>query len=213
MSIKLNSARRIIAKFLTVIFPYRPNPGGKELLDKEYKEGLWGYLANQEELPRFSIVVGYCHFFKTFPSILEIGCGEGHLAHRLCPTKFKEYVGVDISEEAIKTAKKNAENNCSFFCEDAWDFIPKQKFDIIIFNECLIYIDKPKDLFNYYASYLENDGIFISSVFEENRSHKIWKEIESSCQILTETIVNINILKGLETKIKVLAPIQSFKEK
>ena len=67
---------------LSLVLPYRSIPGSREVLDCEYKSGSWDYLRGPEELPRFSIVAGYCHHFRPNSAILEIGCGEGILQER-----------------------------------------------------------------------------------------------------------------------------------
>ena len=65
--------------WLSTILPYRPLDGRRKVLEAEYSRGVWDYLSGVEELTRFSVVVGYCHYFHKNGSILEIGCGEGLL--------------------------------------------------------------------------------------------------------------------------------------
>jgi EEF1A lysine methyltransferase 2 len=44
--------------------------------------------------------------FAKSSSILDIGCGNGHLAKRLCELNFSNVTGIDYSESAIDLAKR-----------------------------------------------------------------------------------------------------------
>lgn len=72
-------------------------------------------------------------------SILEFGCGSGRLLEHLQALKWIkiDYTGVDISNELLKIAKKNAKETTSarFICDDITNYVktPKQEsFDFII---------------------------------------------------------------------------------
>ena len=117
--------------------------GGRELLDTEYRGGNWDYLAEDLELPRFSVVAGYCVRHAEGGRILEIGCGEGLLPERIGTSRYARYVGVDISSVAIERAKAKRHPNAKFVAEDASDFDPDAQFDLIVFNEVLEYAHLP----------------------------------------------------------------------
>lgn len=184
--------------------PNEVEAGGKERLDLEYKSGRWDYLSDLEELSRFSVIAGYCHYLKERPKILEIGCGAGTLASRLCTSKLDTYTGVDISEEAIKKAQKLNNQQSEFIISDAMKYEPDEKFDIIIFNECLIYFEHPDQLLKRYESYLNSEGIYMVSVFEETyRTKSIWDKISIDRPVLAKTKVQNG--QGLIWDIKVFA--------
>jgi SAM-dependent methyltransferase len=178
---------------LSALLPYRPMDGRRQALDAEYSNGLWDYLREVEELSRFSVVVGYCHHLKNRGSILEIGCGEGILQERLNKILYSRYVGVDISPEAISRAAHKADENTWFIAEDANSYVPNERFDIIIFNECLEYFANPLSLVRRYESFLKDDGIYIVSLFvgvDTARTKKIWKMLDSIYPSETETRVS-----------------------
>ncbi len=183
---------------------YAPLPGGKELLDREYKEGIWDYLADIEELSRFSVINGYCNHFKKNYTVLEIGCGEGLLKERLCPSNYEYFLGIDISSEPVERAKLKEDAKSFFACADATKFVPDRKFDLIIFNECLLYIAEPAALMKRYEAYLDADGYFIVSMYKDQYSIKIWRIIDAAYKTITAT--RIKNQKGLEWKIKVIDP-------
>ena len=96
---------RAARRWLSRVLPYRKMAGGRERLDVQYARGSWDYLRSLDELARFSVLAGYCHYLKPNGRILEIGCGEGILQERLDPARYARYVGVDISEEAVRRAQ------------------------------------------------------------------------------------------------------------
>lgn len=210
---KLNFAAQQLVnlwkRWFSRILPYQPMKGDEEILNNEYSEGYWDYLRGSSELPRFCVVAGYCHYFKEGGSILEIGCGEGILQEKLNPSQYSRYVGVDISAEAISRASSKQSDKISFIVSDASSFSPDEKFDIVVFNECLEYFDDPLSLVKDYESFLKNNGLFIVSMFvgtDTVRTKRIWKLIESS-YILNET-AKVTTKTGYSWIIKVFNPLK-----
>jgi 2-polyprenyl-3-methyl-5-hydroxy-6-metoxy-1,4-benzoquinol methylase len=75
-------------------------------------------------------------------SILELGCGEGHLTQAIF-SNAKSVTGVDLSEIAIERAKARRIPNARF---DTSDFIniSFESYDVIAAIECLYYLT-PED--------------------------------------------------------------------
>lgn len=73
---------------------------------------------------------------KKGSKVLEIGCGSGIAS--ICALKNgSTVVGVDISPNAVKCARENAKRNNlegSFRESNLFESVPKEKFDVIIFN-------------------------------------------------------------------------------
>jgi release factor glutamine methyltransferase len=75
-------------------------------------------------------------------SILEIGTGSGAVILSLAKSgqMFKALVAVDISKEAVETAKANAKKNgvpsaaVRFLQSDLFASLPSSRFDLILFN-------------------------------------------------------------------------------
>lgn len=66
---------------------------------------------------------------------LEIGVGTGLIALNICHL-FEEFTGVDINLQAVKLARKNAQENninCQFLESDLFSSV-SSPFDVIIFN-------------------------------------------------------------------------------
>jgi SAM-dependent methyltransferase len=194
---------------LSLLRPYQPLAGGKQLLDAEYAEGVWSYLKDLDELSRFSVVAGYCHHFAPGGAILEIGCGAGTLQERLCPGQYSRYTGVDVSSEAIARAAAVKRSSAVEFVEaDAIVFVPQETFDIILFNECLYYFSDPVSLLRRYQDFLGIQGYFVVSMFESqdnSRTKKIWKALALANYTTPTSSIIIN-QHGLSWLIKVLRP-------
>ncbi len=197
-----HAAKRALSRVL----PYRPMDGGRQLLDTEYKNGEWDYLRNLDELSRFSVVVGYCHHLKPRGAILEVGCGEGLLESRLDPARVGRYLGVDIAPEAIARAGVRRRPGVDFVAADALEFKPRDRFDIVLFNECLEYFDDPRALVARYRSALHPDGLVLVSMFvglDTARTERIWRMLDRDWETRSATrVVNEH---GYAWVIKVLS--------
>ena len=193
---------------LSLVLPYRKMRGGREKMDSDYARGKWDYLRGIEELGRFSVLVGYCHFLKPGGRILEIGCGEGILHERLDPARYSRFVGVDVSAEAIQRAKPGGKT--AFVCADAAVWQPGETFDLIVFNECLEYFDDPLAVVRHYEPSLAPGGAFLVSMFagiETARTLRIWKWLESVYAV--EDATRVTNRNGLTWVLKVLRPCAS----
>jgi 2-polyprenyl-3-methyl-5-hydroxy-6-metoxy-1,4-benzoquinol methylase len=167
--------------------------GGRELLNTEYARGDWDYLRSLHELSRFSVVAGYCHYFHPGGKILEVGCGEGILQERLCSSNYERFVGVDISDEAVRRASKKQDEKTVFVREDAAIYTPDDQFDVIIFNESLEYFRDPLGIVQRYAHFLDQTGVFIVSMYvgiDTVRTKRIWKQLENVYTPRAETTVS-----------------------
>ena len=122
------------------LLPYRPNEINGEALEKSYANGGWGPLGQIDELGRYSLIAGYTQYVKEDGIIPDVGCGEGILQQRLDGSKNSRYVGIDISSVAIERANANGTVRSTFMVSSIGSFDTEEGFDVIIFNECLYYL-------------------------------------------------------------------------
>ncbi len=188
---------------LLKILPYRPVKVAREEWNSQYSLGKWDYLRQVSELAHYSVIAGYCHYFKPGGSFLDIGCGEGILQERLCPSGYSRYAGVDISEEAIGLASGRQDEKTFFVQADVTEYQPDSLSDIIIFNECLYYFQDPLSVVKRYESFLTKDGLFIVSMFATEKTGHIWKILEQFYAVQDEVFVKNR--SGVSWNIKVLA--------
>lgn len=147
--------------------------------NEEFNTGHWTHiLGMKRELPRYFVIRGYIEDIHPSPDILDLGCGQGTLLEHL--KKYGQYVGIDFSEEALRLADKYANANTNFKLGDIESFQPNKHFDVILFNECLIYFDHPLKLLQRYIPYLNENGVFIVSNHAREASAHIWQQIAVS---------------------------------
>ncbi|UOA10191.1 bifunctional 2-polyprenyl-6-hydroxyphenol methylase/3-demethylubiquinol 3-O-methyltransferase UbiG [Methylobacter sp. S3L5C] len=184
-----NLFKRAVRSLCTKVLPYKPIEVTLDNWEIQYKNENWSHLSHIGELARYTLIVSYCNYFKGLGSVLDIGCGEGILQNRLGSQTYSSYTGIDISSEAITRASKNRDHKTFFICSDAQLYVPDERFDIVIINECLYYFKDPLSFVRRYEGFLKDDGLIIVSMYLADRTKKIWKILERTCHIEDSTTV------------------------
>jgi SAM-dependent methyltransferase len=160
--------------------------------DREYARGDWDLLeTDQEQLAHYLIVLGYLLRTRTNPRILDVGCGTGRLLELIerIGMPFERYLGVDLSNEAVKRARARAIVNSDFVTANASDFSTTERFDAVVFNEVIYYFSKPAELVSRYAEFLREGGVLIASMYKLPPIRFFWKEIDGIFQTVDVTWV------------------------
>lgn len=104
---------------------------GAKFFEKKFND----FGARIEDIKR-----GLSYIKKENPKVLEIGCGNGRDAKEII--KFtSDYLGMDISSEFIKIAKKQVPEG-NFEIGDIDNYIFPEKIDIIFSFASLLHTDK-----------------------------------------------------------------------
>jgi SAM-dependent methyltransferase len=149
--------------------------------------GRWDYLKNPEEMSRYAVIARYCLHGGEVSSVLDLGCGSGLLRRWLRPLGIIEYVGVDRSKIAIDTAKQERTDGLTdFVAMDIVTYVPDRKFDVIIFNEVLYYLDQPGDIVGRFADFLKENGRFIVSLLDDPESQRAWRRSRGRVRVIDE---------------------------
>jgi len=100
-------------------------------------------------------------------SVLEIGCEQGVLLEKFLNTK--RVIGVDISQMALKDAKRRLGAKAKLIQADAEKQlkIPGDLFEIIICSQMLEHVKSPKKVINNIWRLAKNNGRIIMSVPNE----------------------------------------------
>ncbi|MEI7508279.1 MAG: methyltransferase domain-containing protein [Flavobacterium sp.] len=148
----------------------------------KYSIGKWNFMG-KEQLRYNAIVdlIKSCEIQNL--KILDLGCGYGSLSNYLKNTEYEFCLGIDLSSNAISKAKKENYKNAKFLVADIHQFKTEEKFDVIIFNEVLYYLDNQMEIVKKYSNYLNNEGYFIFSfylvkedlILELNNNYKLIK--------------------------------------
>jgi 2-polyprenyl-3-methyl-5-hydroxy-6-metoxy-1,4-benzoquinol methylase len=189
----MTTASKLIRKTLTRTIPLelrsyltpRPSIGlDPATWDREYAAGEWSKLSELHEMPRYAIVAGYNRAIGSAASVLDVGCGEGHLASWLFETGTRRYTGIDVSRVAIDKAQTSALNETRFEVADAVTFDPGEQFDMIVLKEVLYYIDRPEEVLDRYAGFLTPGGYLVISMYRVPESLNAWRRCAPRLEVL-----------------------------
>lgn len=163
-------------------------------LNYQYKNGGWAWLARLDEMGHHYILSAYFNQIKKGGSLLDLGCGEGLLNDAVGKCNYSYYVGVDLSDEAVKQANERRGDAKTFFYQGNMDeYVPTRKFDVIAINESLYFSANPLALLKRMEAYLEPDGIFIISMLSP-KGDPIWEKLNTEFAFIDENYVT-NIRK------------------
>jgi SAM-dependent methyltransferase len=121
-------------------------------------------------------------------SALDIGCAYGDFADTLATFGTRRYVGVDLSEDGIADARREAPNRTApekcgmeFHCADLREFSPREsdRFDLIMFSEVLKYldVDEAEREIARYARWLAPEGVFCVVLTDDPKCHAIFRRL------------------------------------
>lgn len=175
----------------------------------------WNFkISGDENLQYEDYVLQKYLWNKSGLNLLAIGCGEGrHERNFLKNNVFKNVVGVDISQESINNAKKEALKNgldIDYFCEDfrKMDF-QGEKFDVVLFDSSLHHFNNISDFLKTKVSPVLNDnGIVVAFEYcGPNRLQWRKSQLREANRIL-KTIPKSykQLIDGTNTKKKVYRP-------
>lgn len=182
----------------------RPTRIDQATWNAEYATGHWDYLGDISEMPRFALIAGYSRTVSAATSVLDIGCGNGRLATWVWPDRTDRYVGIDISGVAIQQAHDRSLSQARFEVADAATFDPGDRFDIIVFNEMLLYMTDPDAVIKHYESFLTPDGVFVISMWRCTASLRTWRHCASRLNVLDH--VRLRAANAIEWDIRLCRP-------
>ena len=145
----------------------------------QFENNRWDDLRDPGELGRYSIIVGFTHFFCRKPRILDLGCGEGILQERFAPTDYTAYLGIDFSDVAIAKAGKLKNARTDFRVGDLNELKVEGIYDAIIYNESLNYLSKPQAVVQALFPHLSEGGVFIFSLVDKHGKEQtgLWQQL------------------------------------
>jgi SAM-dependent methyltransferase len=147
---------------------YGPSNVKKLIWDREFAGGKWNFIDNTAG----DCVYPYLEKYANQGSILDLGCGPGNTANELSESKYRTYLGVDISAEALAKAKQRTEQTGRaeknrFTTGDFLSYEPDEPFDVILFRESMYHVPlgKIKPVLSHYSQYLKDGGVFIVRMY------------------------------------------------
>ncbi len=141
------------------------------------------------EKKRYDVIVDLIKFSKIdSPKILDLGCGYGALNQYLNQNEYDFLLGIDLSSNAIQRAKDKNYPNSKFQIADIHQFIPDEKFDVIIFNEVLYYLDNQLEIVERFSKYFNEKGFFIFSFYGIRED--LIQELGKSYTLVKKEVIN-----------------------
>ena len=134
--------------------------------DETFRSGRWDYLSQIGELPRYALIAAYLHKLLGHGRVLDAGCGEGILGDYLDLERL-EYVGFDLSSEAVPRAQARLRRGTVFQCRiDEFQPPDLVKYDAVVFNESLQHTETPLESLDRFRTFLTERGFIAVSLFK-----------------------------------------------
>jgi len=195
---------RLLHKFVRARQGYgRPLP--KAVLDGEYTSGAWSHFHELPELGRQVLVAGLVTQMHPHAAVLDLGCGSGRLAQLFQPFRLRRYLGVDLSTEGLARARALNLAGCEFVEGNFETWRPSEKFEVILFTECIGYARDPGALVAAFLPWLAPGGHVIISHFRFGHWPAHWRRIAHHTQVIEANTVTNS--RGQTWDIKILQPL------
>jgi len=140
----------------------------RSLWNNEFSRGRW----NRPDRPTRDFVYPFVEKYARHGDILDLGCGAGRAAIELDRTKYRQYVGVDVSDVALEaardaSARADRTGQNQFAQSDIATYTPAGDSDVILFMESLYYIPwrRIAAVLDGYARYLTPRGVFVVRIW------------------------------------------------
>ncbi|HYL81485.1 MAG TPA: class I SAM-dependent methyltransferase [Candidatus Acidoferrum sp.] len=157
-----------------------------------------------DELDHYLVIAGYIRKLFASPTVLDVGCGPGRLGELLAGGRCKSYLGIDLSPEAIRRARRRTTARARFRVADLDEWNPPGRFSVIVFCESLNYAAYPAFTLMRYTRALEPHGVLIVSLFRHANHGRIWRRLARAFATLEAATVTNR--KQQAWDVKVLQP-------
>jgi len=163
--------------------------------EKEFAGGGWeGLDSAPSERARHALIGMYLNHFCPEGKILDVGCGLGTMTDFLNQVQKSKYLGIDISETAISEAVKR--KNLSFISTDFLEFTTEEKFNAIVLNEVLYYLEEEAAI-AHALKLLDDNGFIVVSLYRQKKMHYNDKRIWDLCMKYFYPIDHIEITSNI----------------
>ncbi len=97
-------------------------------------------------------------------TVLDVGCGAGAFGHALKKARDAEVWGVEINEEAARSAGQKLDRVLTGDIGTIIDAIPDTYFDCVVFNDVLEHLADPYSVLMAMKNKLRKDGTIVCSL-------------------------------------------------
>jgi 2-polyprenyl-6-hydroxyphenyl methylase/3-demethylubiquinone-9 3-methyltransferase len=159
----------------------------KAIWDAEFATGKWDFLEDLRDQRLYH----YLEKYSNNGDILDLGCGAGNTGNEIADSKYRRYIGIDVSEIAIRHAvdrslETRRQHKNRYICDDIFSYVPSGTYQVILFRESLFYIPTSRisGLLKRYSKHLNDSGVFVVSMYGSDKHRSIIRLIEDSYHIV-----------------------------
>lgn len=165
----------------------------RDAWESEYATGRWDQLVTRHKYSGNMAAIAHLLLFATKGDrirLLDVACGNGAVAHTLFKLNLQlDYVGSDISDVALDRLRATWPG-VNVVCADMADVDAiVGDFDVILFSECLYYVDY-KMVLDAYRAKVGKDGVVIISMHGAGSRRFIWQAISERMVTLQTFVVS-----------------------
>ena len=158
---------------------YQTEPWTAEQWRWGYTSGHLDYFGGLDELPRYSLLIGYLVFLGGEPEILDIGCGQGLFRERIEHLPFRRYIGIDSAADAIGRARRFEDGRTTFIEGDVSTLANDlPRFDVAVCNEVLSVAPDPEQLLATVRSVLRPGGHLLTSTWRHPGDQQLLRLVD-----------------------------------
>ena len=170
--------------FHYIITRYTPNRIKRLAFEQKMKQGIWDNTVSDKSDELLTAI----RYHARKGNILCLGCGGGSLVAALSSDSYDNFIGVDISREAIKKAKLYESEYIKFELGDIRSFKTDLKFNVIVLEESLFYVPSFQrvKMLKRYKKCLTNEGVFVVTTDNYYRFGRMIKKIRQQFNIIED---------------------------
>jgi SAM-dependent methyltransferase len=146
---------------------HRRNRATEEQLDSMFGRTAAGALEEATSKSR-KLIDRFEGRFPIDPGLryLDLGCGSGELTLALAGLGIRHITGVDLLPRNIERARACAEGTRSgegvrFECSDLYEWIPDEKYDVVLSFDALEHVDAPAAFLRKIAEFIAPRGVAV----------------------------------------------------
>ena len=164
---------------------YGPSRLKRHLWDWEFSNGRWDCLEETPDDPAYPHLASYARGGR----ILDLGCGPGSAGRYLDAKAYSSYVGVDISDVAIQSARrKNQRPQNTYVQSDILSYRPDGEFDVILFGDSLYYTARSEviGMLRRYGPHLGRTGVFMVKMHDTPAYRPLFEMLRAHFTVVDE---------------------------
>lgn len=135
-----------------------PRVDTNTLYDAAYFKNNYAYITEQQ-LNKFKHLIVKIKEYKEMGSVIDVGCGTGIFLEVISKNGFTDNVGVDVSEYAVRQARKQVGATAEIF-NSIEEVSASKRFDVVSFVDSIAHIPSVDHLLQkLLVHHAKNDSI------------------------------------------------------